>query len=307
MDSRIEKCLSARRESKTVEFKESFNPADAGEWCELLKDIIAIANSGGGSIVIGLDNRGFASGADVTATLAIDAAVVTDKVNGYTGHQFTEFEIVEAEKDGHKIAVIAVNGVSYPLAFEKVGNYHAADGKQKNAFAKGTVYFRHGAKSEPGNTEDIRAAIERKLESVRMEWLDGVKKVVHAPSGSHVSVLASDVREVASNDATPIRIVDDPNAPAFRRIDYDISHPYRQKDLVAALNKKLPKDAQVTTYDVLAIRRAFDISSKEGFCHHPKFGSPQYSEAFATWMAANYEQDKEFFLRARQKYYADTH
>ncbi|MGH8468882.1 MAG: RNA-binding domain-containing protein [Gammaproteobacteria bacterium] len=303
MDGRVEKCLSAKRESKTIEFKESFDPADAGSWCEILKDIIAIANSGGGAIAIGLDSRGKPSGADVGPSLNVDPAVITDKVARVTGHQFTDFEIIESEKEGHRVAVVAIGAVAFPLVFEKAGNYHAADGKQKMAFAKGTVYFRHGAKSEPGNTEDIRTVIERKLESIRKDWVDGVKKVVHAPSGSQVTVLAADVRESASNDATPIRIVDDPNAPAYRRIDYDISHPYRQRDLVAAINKKLPSGVQITAYDVLAVRRTHGIDSKDEYCHHPKFGSAQYSDTFAAWIVSNYE----FFLRARQRYYDDTH
>lgn len=307
MDSRVEKCLNAKRESKTVEFKESFDPANAGGWCEILKDIVAIANSGGGAIAIGLDSRGTSSGADVSASFNVDSAVVTDKVASVTGHHFTDFEIIEAEKGGQKLAVIAIGAVAFPLVFEKAGNYHASDGKQKTAFAKGTVYFRHGAKSEPGNTEDIRGVIERKLESIRKDWMDGVKKVVRAPSGSQVTVLAADVRESASNEATPIRIVDDANAPAYRRIDYDISHPYRQRELVAAINKRLPSGVQISAYDVLAVRRTNGIDSRDEFCHHPKFGSAQYSDGFADWIVASYEKDKEFFLTTRQKYYEDTH
>ena len=307
MEGRVEKCLSAKRESKAVEFKESFDPADAGSWCEILKDIVAIANSGGGAIAIGLDSRGNPMGTDVSALLDVDPAVVTDKVAAVTSHQFTDFEITEAEKNGHRVVVLVVGAVAFPLVFEKAGNYHAADGKQKNAFAKGTVYFRHGAKSEPGNTDDIRAVIERKLESIRKDWVDGVKKVVHAPSGSQVSVLAAEVRESASNDATPIRIVDDPKAPAYRRVDFDISHPYRQKDLVAAINRRLPAGFEISTYDVLAVRRTNGIDSKEEYCHHPKFGYAQYSDLFADWVISNYEKDNEFFLKAREKYYEDTH
>jgi predicted HTH transcriptional regulator len=52
----------AARESTRVEFKEQLDPADGGDWCEVIKDIVAIANSGGGSIVLGIKNDGTPSG-----------------------------------------------------------------------------------------------------------------------------------------------------------------------------------------------------------------------------------------------------
>lgn len=307
MDARAEKCLAARRESKTVEFKESFDPADPGSWCEILKDIVAIANTGGGAIAIGLDSHGNPSGANVAPVLAIDPAVVTDKVAAVTGQQFTDFEIAEVEKDGQRLAVISIGAVTLPMVFEKVGNYHAVDGRQKTAFAKGTVYFRHGAKSEPGNNQDIQVALERRLAAIRKDWLAGVKKVVHAPEGTQVAIVAAEAGPAVAEGTAQIRIVDDPAAPAYRRIDYDLTHPYRQKDLIAAVNQRLPAGVQITTYDVLTVRRVHNIDDRDEYCHQPKFGSLQYSEAFANWLVGEHQQDNEFFAKARQKHYDDTH
>jgi hypothetical protein len=49
-DPRVTKCLEAKRESRAVEFKEEFDPANAQQSLEVLKDIVAIANSGGGAL-----------------------------------------------------------------------------------------------------------------------------------------------------------------------------------------------------------------------------------------------------------------
>lgn len=57
MPGLLEKALSAKRESKHIEFKHSFDPTSMGEWCEVINDIVAIANSGGGIIVFGLETR----------------------------------------------------------------------------------------------------------------------------------------------------------------------------------------------------------------------------------------------------------
>lgn len=307
MPELIDKGLKAKRESKYVEFKRSFDPDSAGEWCELIKDIVAMANTGGGVILIGLDNGGVPSKVDVQAVLKVDHATLVDKIRKYTGSQFSDVEIHETKKQSEQIAVFEVSGVKVPLVFQNVGTYEISPGKQKTAFSRGTVYFRHGAKSEPGTTEDIRMVIERQLESIRSEWLDGVRKVVNAPQGSAVTVFSGEVKESISPGATPIRLVDDPNAPGYRLIDHDTTYPHRQTELIDVINGMLPKGIEINTYDILAVRRTHNIDTDVRYCHTPKFGSPQYSDAFAKWIVEKHKENNNFFKESRDKYYAQTH
>ncbi len=307
MSELVDKGLKAKRESKYVDFKRSFNPASAGKWCELIKDIIAMANSGGGVILIGLDNGGVPSKEDVQPVLNIDHATLVDKIRKYTGYQFSDIEIHEAKKKGEQIAVFEISGVKVPIVFQNVGTYEVSHRKQKTAFSCGTVYFRHGAKSEPGTTEDIRKAIERQLETIRSEWLDGVRKIVTAPQGSKVTVFSGEVKESKSPGATPIRLVDDPDAPGYRLIDHDTTYPHRQTELVDVVNGMLPEGVEINTYDILAVRRTNGIDGDARYCHTPKFGSPQYSDAFAKWIVEEHKKKSNFFQEAREKYYVQTH
>ncbi|MFN2471798.1 MAG: RNA-binding domain-containing protein [Gaiellaceae bacterium] len=80
-DRFLPKARAGRRESKYVEFKEQFDRTNDGEWLELFKDFVAIANIGGGVIVIGVRNDGTASGADVRPVLALDGATICDKLS----------------------------------------------------------------------------------------------------------------------------------------------------------------------------------------------------------------------------------
>ena len=57
-DPRLAKCLAAARESRAIEFKEQFVPTDHKQSLEILKDIVAIANSGGGTLAIGIITLG---------------------------------------------------------------------------------------------------------------------------------------------------------------------------------------------------------------------------------------------------------
>jgi hypothetical protein len=301
-DTHIEKVRNARKESKYIDFKEKFDITQAGEWCEIVKDIVAIANSGGGWILIGAKNDGSSSKADVTEVLTVDPAQITDKIFKYTGEQFSDFEIQEIEKNGNKLAAIQIKGVTVPLIFTQPGNYDIGGGKQKTAFGRGTIYFRHGAKSEPGNSKDLRDCINREIEEVRKSWLGNIRKVVTAPSGYKVAVLPKEVVESSLPSATPIRLVDDASAPAYRKIDPDRTHPHRQKEVVQLVNQRLGDRKKITSHDIFCIRKVHKIDqSKPHFYYKSKFATPQYSDAFISWIVEQYEGDTLFFDKARQE------
>lgn len=59
---------AAKVESRSLDFMESFDPTQLSEWLEVVKDLVAMANSGGGLIVVGVCNKGQPSTADVPVT-----------------------------------------------------------------------------------------------------------------------------------------------------------------------------------------------------------------------------------------------
>ncbi len=217
----IEKALNAKRESKYVEFKETFDPNSAQNWCEIVKDLVAIANSGGGIILFGVDNLGKPCGSLTKPITNLDPADVANKVSKYTGAVDLEFEIHEMKKGKTKLVAFVIHAVSIPIVFRKPGTYDIGGGKQRTAFSVGTVYFRHGAKSEPGTSDDIRKVIERQLELIRKSWIKGVRKVVQAPQGSQVitiqprgstastAPIAATVYAVKDPNATPVLLTRD--------------------------------------------------------------------------------------------------
>src|SRR5438105_1080910 len=106
----IAKALAAKRESKYIEFKQSFDPSDLGNWCELIKDLVALANSGGGVLLIGVNNDGSPSQADISGVLQLDSAKFADKLQKYVHANFDGFEVHEAMKSGGPVALIEVAG-----------------------------------------------------------------------------------------------------------------------------------------------------------------------------------------------------
>ena len=240
---------------------------------------------------MGVNNDGQPSAANLTGLASLDSAKVVDAIYKYTDCQFHGFELRAASKTGHVVWAIGVGPVNVPIVFSQTGNYAEAGGKQRNSFLGGTIYFRHGAKSEPGNSEDLRTFIERRLESIRSEWLTGIAKVVEAPAGSMVQV-------VPPADEL-IRLTLDPTSPNLPVGAIDAGWPYRQKEVVAELNKALSGRKSVNAAHILNVRRAYAVEANGAFCYTQKHVSPKYSPVFVEWVVAQYDADPDFFEKAK--------
>ena len=295
----VEQALQAVSESSEIEFKENFDRNNPREWVEIIKDIVAMANSGGGVIVFGVDNSGNpVPGFNSEAVLEVDPADITNKIRKYTGYDFGTFSLQPHEKGGKKIVLLMIGEVEIPLIFIKPGTFSVGDGRQKTAFSKGTVYFRHGAKSEPGTRDDLREVIER----VKRKWLTGIRMVMEAPEGAQYMVLPPEVRQSVEPNALPIRFTEDPAAPAYRILDPNITHPYKLKELIEELNKRIKAPRMINKFDILVVKRVYKIEKRRDFIYTPRSGSSQYSRTFLEWLVRQYKSDRKFFSKARERY-----
>ena len=302
---RVETAAEAISESASVDFKEQFNPASSKDWCEIVKDIIAIANSGGGCLVFGVRDDGSLTGWNPEPILKLDPATVTDKVSRYTGLQFANFEIVKGNREGRPIAMFVVGEVRVPIVFSKPGTYPVEGGRQKTAFAQGTVYFRHGAKSEPGTTDDLSEMLERRLKEERNHLLANVRKVFQAPPGHGVVVVGDD--KIINDEAfgAQMRLTNDPKAPEFRPTKPDTAYPFRQKEVVEEVNRRLVGQCEINAFDILCVRRIHGVDeTKPEFFEKRKYSSPQYTERFVEWLIEQYNTDRDFFENARSDHSA---
>jgi hypothetical protein len=298
----LETILARTSEAVDLDFKASFDPANAGEWLELIKDVVAMANSGGGAIVVGVADDGNPSHADVSRVISIDPADLTNKIYKYTGINFHGFEMAGCLAGEAQVCVIKVDTAAVPIVFTKVGTYESVPGKQKNAFSGGAVYFRHGAKSEPATSDDLRQFVERSVESIRRSWLEGIAKVVEAPAGARIVVEPPAAEMPQPNRDAPLRLVDDPTAPAYFAVPIDTTHPYRAKEVVREVNRRLAGRKSISMHHVLCVRRAYALEKDVTYCYLQKFASPRYSQAFVEWLMAKYEEDALFFETAKMEY-----
>jgi hypothetical protein len=301
----LERARGAKRESRYLDFKERLDPSSKAEWCEVVKDLVAIANTGGGVIVFGVANNGKSAKADLKPILTLDPAKITDQVFRYTGEQFAGFEIVEIRRGRARAAAVLIEPAESPLAFSHPGTYPIPGdpkNRQHTAFSRGTVYVRHGAKSEPALTSDLARMIDRHREKVRADLLRDLRRVVEGPADAEVALVRR--REHDDDQPTTIQITTDPGAPVYGKLSPDQTHPYRQTEVVAEVNNRLGGTVEINAFNVQSIRAVHDINedTRPDLVHHPKFGSRQYSEAFVEWIVEHVGDDGQFLDDARRRY-----
>lgn len=223
---------SIMNETQEIDFKEGLDVTSKGEWYEVIKDIIAMANSGGGALIIGVNDDGTISSYDPKPLLNVDSADVINKIFSVTGQNFSDFEILPLDRGGVEVAIIIIGSVLIPIVFNTAGNYQDQNGKTKTAFPKGGVYFRHGAKSEPCTSEDLRQFVEREVTRVKEFWLAGIRQVVEAPQGSTVLVVPS------NKSFRHVKITNDETAIPVKLTDEDYEGWYDYKKLTGLLRSR---------------------------------------------------------------------
>src|SRR2546423_2359055 len=279
---------SVRRAEKATRSSKRVALRDSVDYVELLRDRAAMANSGGGVIVL-------------DGVEGVDEELLHEQLSGDADPEFEAFEVGPLRRAGRPSTAVVVEGVrNVPLVFTRVGRI----GADHVAFVRGGLYFRHGAKSEAATGEDVRDFIRRQLDATRTQWLANIRQVMHAPDGAEVAVIETAERDDEGRP-TLIRLTTDPHAPLYGQVDPDQSHPYRQKEVIREVNARLGEDA-VNAFDVLSVRRVHAISeeTRPEFVHVPKFGSPQYSDAFVDWLVAERQRDPRFFEGAKASYLA---
>lgn len=293
---------TVRAETAQIDFKDRFEPAATSDWCEVIKDLLAMANSGGGCILFGLTSTGDFAGIEPCGFASIDPADVANKVSSYLYRQFTGFELASFERGGRLHPTIVVHGVDSPLVPRHNGTYQLPNGRQTSAFYQGIAYFRHGAKSEPGEQADFDRLISRAEDRGLRRIEEIITTLKAAPPGATLQVLPPGVQVSMPSTHDRVRLSADASAPQAVLLDHDGAYPYRSSELVAKLNERLGR-LIVNSHDVLCVRRAhgIDLRRKE-MLGKLKFGPLQFSPLFLDFMADEFSKDPEFFQKARKKY-----
>jgi hypothetical protein len=303
-DALLLKAEAANQESRQLDFKGQFE--DTTEcWCALIKDIVAMANSGGGILVFGANSDGSPSGADCNAFLKFDLAVISSKVFKWAGHEFAELETVSVKRRDGDFPALIIGEADVPIPFSRPGEWEKPDGKKKTEFAEGTVYFRHGAKSAPGTRADFSKWIERYAAAERQRLMRGMRKIVAAPPGHVVAAVTTDPITSIGTAGMAVQLSNDPKASKImprRAADF---YPHRGIELREKVNNAL-KDMKINSHDIVSVNNAYRV-----FTDHQEFATkphdktgPLYSDRYVDWLVQQIRSNPKFLTEARTIYAA---
>lgn len=138
------------------------------EWYEkskLARDVLAFGNSGGGAIVVGVDDSG-ESIESVGVEEKYDPATFGDKVEGYLPDSVHELYTLETYDYGDSVYDEEVAGLDFQVVFiEGAGeNSPLVSTKAGSSIKEGSIYVRRNTKSEEANHDEIQSLLEKRSE-----------------------------------------------------------------------------------------------------------------------------------------------
>jgi hypothetical protein len=157
--------LDSPCETPTLDFKETLDLTQGRDRVEFAKDVLAMANSGGGHIVVGVEDttrRRVGIDNEVSAILR-EAKTVNDKLKKYSGGfvkvLVAQHDVEDSTKGSVRLALIHIPGAAAKIPAQDDGVFPdpVNPAKQKWLFRKGDVYVRKGDESVKVETpEDLQ-------------------------------------------------------------------------------------------------------------------------------------------------------
>lgn len=180
---KVEELLTRGRESAKLDYKSAYDPGDSCHRFQLTKHIVAMANTVGGYIVIGVEDDGTPVGLDAAEADRIDEATVRSQVSGSITPSPSIFVDRNVEWDGDRFAIVTI--LPYKeriLVFESDGQCFDEE-RHHHVFREGEVVVRHGSASERWNQEDADFLLERASHRQKEQWREEFREDVQAIFG----------------------------------------------------------------------------------------------------------------------------
>ena len=224
-------------ETPILDCKVTFDHQSGQAKLELIRDLVAIANTGGGKIVIGHDEVADVGVAQDIVT-ALDSANVAEWLANHASlapvHVSHETRPLSPGKFVH---TLTISGAEYPIVISKRGLWKGADNKKdRPTFQPGDIFIRHSTRTEKANYEDLRRWILRAKEAERASIIDRLSTFVNLPEGAALQL----VSQAGQPIDTPGHLLHN----AIRRRERDPNHLLSPHDLLWLFQLR-----QSSTYD----------------------------------------------------------
>jgi hypothetical protein len=165
----------AVKEDRSTESKETYDGSPAAR-LHLVKEAVAFANSGGGTIVFGIADDGRVVGVGREVVQQLDAAQITDLMGSFTMPDVLDIDVdIERVDDAQSLVRVNVHAARQPpIVMAKDGNRQDATGKQVCEFRRGDVYARSGTKAERAVRRHFEGWMDAAVLRERDRWMSRI-------------------------------------------------------------------------------------------------------------------------------------
>jgi len=220
------------REGPHHDLKLTFESESPKAALDLVKDIVAIANSGGGTLTFGRTSTQVHGVSDDVID-ALDSARVADMVGRFIPPASIGIahEIREPEP-GKRIVVLCIEPPATPLVISRDAAWRPPGKKHDDlVMRKGDIWVRHSSRNERATVEDIRAWLAGARAAERTAIFERMAMLVNLPDGSSLEV----VTRSGSHIDTPTQLIQS----ARQRRKWDPDHLLSGEDLLWIFGQRL--------------------------------------------------------------------
>lgn len=255
-----------KEEDDRVDYKLAFDPQAEKHWLEITKDVSAFANTFGGYLVFGVDDvsREIVGLKKNLAEELEDVNNIQQKLNRHLEPHMENVRSKKFRVSGKLIALLYV-----PQSFcrthiiSKDGSFRYPSGKLKTVLRKGTFYIRRSAGNHLGDSRDLEAVIERRVNQFRDALMDKVARVVSSPMESEVFILSQDQEDM---DSTKFVIEDSPESIPIRGMSFTVTPKGPEEEIATWCALSRGESSAVppaeTVWSWYAIRETLQISAQ---------------------------------------------
>lgn len=188
-------------ESATEEHKQGFDGSTRAK-VQLVKELIAMANSNGGSVVYGVNDTGIAVGVDSETIRRLDQSRLGGYLSSYVGDQRVELEVNSEIVNGARVVRIRVALCTSPPIVMEADGTCPNGARQETLFRAGTALVRDHTSARPARRADfVRwiAAAEKRGERAAYDLM---RLVAERPPGTIVQFAVPESPSARLSNAT---------------------------------------------------------------------------------------------------------
>ncbi len=182
-EAKLQTLLDLKHERAELDYKEAFDSASTKDKVELAKDVLAMANTNGGYLVLGVRDDGTPVGLSTDQYEQLDGSTLANKVNAYCRPRQASIVLRKHDTEVGTVemllAVVLVRkNDGSPIFMTKDGTYqHPISKKQECAFRENDVYVRHDDQSVRMAPDDMERFISRALAADKENWMTEMTKI----------------------------------------------------------------------------------------------------------------------------------